>query len=139
MIVLDSSAMLAYLRGEPGGDLVRGLLLDDERDVPIYAHAVNLCEVYYDVLQSHDATLAEATVTILKAAGVQERSDMDSVFWRDAATLIGTQRAAGHRLARGDAFGLALARREDADFYTTDRHEIAPVQAAGWCRVTFIR
>ena len=39
MIVLDSSAMLAYLRAEPGGEDVQVLLLDEERDAPVYAHA----------------------------------------------------------------------------------------------------
>jgi predicted RNase H-like HicB family nuclease len=42
-------------------------------------------------------------------------------------------------LALGDAIGLALARRMDAEFVTKDRSEIAPMEAAGFCRVLFIR
>ncbi len=139
MIVLDSSAMLAYAKGEVGGDLVRDLLFDDERDVPVYAHAVNLAEVFYDVLGTHSATDAESTITTLEEAGVIERNDMDGVFWRDVATLIATQRAAGHKIALGDACGIALARRENADFYTSDRAELQYVESAGLCRITFIR
>jgi PIN domain nuclease of toxin-antitoxin system len=139
VIVLDSSAMLAYLNSEPGGVIVHGLLADEERDVPIYAHAVNLCEVFYNTLKTHGPAVAEAVIANLKADGVEERNDMDAAFWRDVATLIATQRAAGEHLALGDAFGLALARREGGDFYTADRHELEAVAKAGLCAVTFIR
>ena len=139
MIVLDSSAMLAYLNGELGGDLVRNLLHDEERDAPVYAHAINLCEVFYDFLHDFSRPAAQNAIAALKAAEVIERNDLDAVFWRDVATLIATQRGAGHRLALGDACGLALARREGADFYTADRGELTPVAATGLCSVTFIR
>jgi hypothetical protein len=46
MIVLDACALIAYLRGEPGSDVIEALLLDP--DVPSLIHAINLCEVYYD-------------------------------------------------------------------------------------------
>ncbi len=139
MIVLDSSAMLAYINSEAGGDVVRDVLADPDRDVPVYAHAVNLCEVFYNTLREHGAVTAEAVMVNLKADGVEERNDMDAAFWRDVATLIATQRAAGEHLALGDAFGLALARREGGDFYTADRHELEAVAKAGLCAVTFIR
>jgi len=138
VIVLDSSAMLAYLHGEPGGDLIRDVLLDEERDVPAYAHAINLCEVFYDFLVDGGPAEAESALASLLAAGVIERNDMDAAFWRDVATLIATQRGAGHRLALGDACGLALARRVSSDFYTSDRHELQHV-AADICSIIFIR
>ena len=75
----------------------------------------------------------------LKAAGVEERNDIDAVFWRDVATLIATQRAGGEHLALGDAFGLALTQRESGDFYTADRHELEAVAKAGLCAIIFIR
>ena len=131
--------MLAYLNGEEGGDRVRGILFDEERDVAIFAHAVNLAEVFSNFLLSTNLETAEEAIADLKAAGVIERNDTDAEFWRDVATLIATQRAAGHRLALGDAFGLALARREGADFYTSDRHELEVVAASGLCAITFIR
>lgn len=130
--------MLAYLNGEPGGDLVRGALFDEERNVTVYAHAINLLEVFYDFLCSNDRDTAEAAMTDLKEAGVIERNDMDAAFWRDVATLINGQRNSGYKLSLGDACGLALARRESADFYTSNRGELAPVQAAGLCAVAFI-
>lgn len=139
MIVLDSSAMVAYLNGQQGGDLVRDVLADPDRDVPVYAHAANLCEVFHLMQRTRGAAGAEAAIGQLRAAGVEERADMDGAFWRDVAGLIAGQRAQGLTLALGDGFGLALARREGADFYTADRHELTSVQAAGLASVVFIR
>lgn len=137
MIVLDSSAMLALLHAEAGGDLIQDLL--DDADVPIYAHAINMAEVFYDALAATDANNARRIIQDLTQAGVMVRSDLDTAFWQDVATIIATQRGSGHRLALGDACGVALARREGADFYTTDRGELSPVAAAGLCNVIFIR
>jgi hypothetical protein len=44
--ILDASAMIAYLRAESGGLLVRDVLLDPAH--VCFAQAINLCEVYYD-------------------------------------------------------------------------------------------
>lgn len=107
--------------------------------MPIYAHAINIAEVFYNVMNSVDAEEARATIRDLQSAGVIVRTDMDTEFWQDVATVISTQRRAGHNLALGDACGVALARREDADFCTSDRGELTHVAAAGLCRVTFIR
>ena len=64
---------------------------------------------------------------------------MDGVFWRDVATLIATQRAANHPLSLGDAHGLALARRLNADVVPADRHEIEQVVTSGLANAIFIR
>ena len=40
--------MIAYLQGEAGGDVVESILKNDV----CYAHSINLCEVYYQLL--HD-------------------------------------------------------------------------------------
>lgn len=42
--ILDACAMIAYLRGEPGGEVV-DRLLQDPAEV-CFAHVLNLCEVY---------------------------------------------------------------------------------------------
>lgn len=48
--VLDASAMTAYLKGEIGEDIVENILTDP--DIDCFAHAINLCEVYYDAIRS---------------------------------------------------------------------------------------
>ena len=138
MIVLDSSAMVAYLSNEPGGELVSSLFQDNEREVGVCAHAVNLCEVHYHFSLAYDFAAAEKAIAILKGDGIVERNDMDSAFWRDVAFLIHSQRSAKFKMALGDACGLALARRVGGEFYTSDRAELQHV-AAQICPVTFIR
>lgn len=128
--------MLAYLRGETGGDVVRDILAEA---INVCAHATNLCEVYYDFLRSSDSVTAEDAILSLKTDGIVERNDMDSAFWRDVAAVIGTQRKLGNRIALGDAFGIALARRENAEFYTSDRGELESIHERGLCKITFIR
>ena len=51
--VLDACAMIAFLRGEPGADVVRAILHNPSD--ACYAHAINLCEVYYDFVRAADA------------------------------------------------------------------------------------
>jgi hypothetical protein len=46
---LDACAMIAYLRGEPGGEVVDGFLTTP--GTTCYAHTINLLEVYYDFIR----------------------------------------------------------------------------------------
>jgi len=42
---LDAGPMMAFLNGEPGAEVVEDLLTEPES--ACYAHAYNLCEIYY--------------------------------------------------------------------------------------------
>lgn len=145
MKVLDSSAMIAYLKREPGGDVVAALLQGDEA---IYAHAINLVEVFYDFLGKSSPSGAEQAIADLKTDGIIERSDLDGAFWRDVASIIAARRAQAPRpdkpnqkprLALGDACGLALSRRLDAEFVSADRAELDPIHQTELAKVLFIR
>ena len=128
--------MVALLKNEPGAQFVQDLI--DDADVPKYAHAVNLIEVFYE-FRTQSTAIAENAIADLKSLGIEERNDLDSAFWRDVATIIADARRNAGKLALGDAFGVALARRLDADFVTADRHKIEPLQQAKVCRAIFIR
>ncbi len=82
---------------------------------------------------------AQIYIDKLLDANVIERSDMDGEFWRDASALIAARRIAGASLPLGDAFGVALARRLNAEFVTSDKHEIAPLHDANLVQALFIR
>lgn len=145
--------MLAYLKGEIGGPLVASILGDTT--ATIYAHSTNLAEVRYNFGPPSGAGIsakANAALAQLRAAGVQERSDNDGAFFEDVALLVAEARALppsapGHkpRLALGDAFGVALARRVSGEigvpvpFVTADQGEIVPLQTALLCTALFIR
>ena len=66
--VIDASAMIAYLRAEPGGQVVRDLLQDTAHQC--LAHAINFCEVYYDFYRADGEQLAGAAVRDLWRAGI---------------------------------------------------------------------
>jgi predicted nucleic acid-binding protein len=130
--VLDACAMIAYLKGEQGGATVDRLLQD--RRNTCYAHAINLCEVYYDFIRRADETTAEQVIADLAANGVAERGDLDPAIWRYAGKL-----KAGRRLSLADAIGLALAQRLGAEFVTSDHHEFDALASAGISPILFIR
>ena len=131
--VLDASALISFLRDEPGAEVVQNLL--DRGPEATYAHALNLCEVYYDFWRAATQEIAESAIADLLTVGIQERSDLDSEFWRE----VGRLKALHRRVSLADCCGLALASRLGATFVTADRHELEPILAAGGHRIDFIR
>lgn len=130
--VLDACAMIAYLNGEPGGEVVDQLLHDPRHTC--YAHAINLCEVYYDFIRRADEATAEQAIADLIADGVTERADMDPTIWREAGKL-----KAGRRLSLADAIGVSLALRLGGEVATSDHHEFDALASAGIAPILFIR
>ncbi|MCC6446316.1 MAG: type II toxin-antitoxin system VapC family toxin [Armatimonadetes bacterium] len=130
-LVFDASALLAFLRNEQGIDTVRDLLKDPSNRC--FIHAVNLCEIYYDVLRNHGEAIARQMIDDLLTTPLLLRDDMDRPFWEQ----LGRYKAA-HRIALGDCFGLALTHRLSAAFVTAD-HEIDPIDQRGILPIRFIR
>lgn len=137
MSVLDSSAVVAFLKNEPGAAVVADLFADTT--IPLYIHSAHLCEVFHIMWRRDGEAQAQIYIDKLLDANVIERSDMDGEFWRDASALIAARRIAGASLPLGDAFGVALARRLNAEFVTSDKHEIAPLHDANLVQALFIR
>ena len=130
--VIDASALIAFLRDEPGADVVEKVLSAPEK---CYAHALNLCEVYYDFFRASNQDAAEAAITDLLGLGIEERTDLDSEFWRD----VGGLKTVHRRISLADCCALALARRLGARLITADRHEFEPILSAGVGQIEFIR
>lgn len=132
MIVLDANAMIAYLAREEAGEAVRERL--ERPDVEACAHAVNLMEVFYDYARSEDTATARKMLARLEAEGIVRREDMDAAFCEDAGQI----KADWRRVSLADCMGLALARRLDAEFITTDRHELEVIAAANVAKIVFV-
>ena len=124
--------MMAWLKGEPGKSVVEQLLIDNLGDC--YAHAFNLTEVYYLMLRQRGTAGAEAAIQSLLNNGVMPREDLDTAFWKEAATFKGS-----HALALPDAFCLALARRLGGTAVTTDHAEFDPLVPLAYAPILFIR
>lgn len=130
--VLDSTALIAFLYGEPGADVVETYLLDV--NAVSLAHAINLCEVYYHAYRLSGEQAAETAITTLANAGVLTRSDLDEALWKQAGKIKGS-----HKLSLADAVGLALTLKVGGEFITSDHHELDPLAAAGVCPISFFR
>jgi PIN domain nuclease of toxin-antitoxin system len=132
-VVLDASAVIAFLRDEPGAAVVERYFGPENHSV--YMHALNLCEVYYDFLRAAGESSAEGAVQDILLLGVRERNDMASDFWR----AIGRIKAEHRRVSLADCCALALAGSLGAVLLTADRHELEPLSRASVCAVEFIR
>jgi PIN domain nuclease of toxin-antitoxin system len=130
--VLDACAMIAFLKGEAGADVVENALL--EQDSQCMAHAINLCEVYYDFHRAGGASTADDAILDMRALGLVERDDFDEPFWRDAGKL----KAQGG-ISPADCFAVTLANRVGGTLLTSDHHEMDAIAAARICSITFIR
>jgi len=125
--------MIAYLRGEAGADAVAAVLLD-----PLHqslAHALNLCEVYYDFYRASGVGVASEAVQDLLAVGIQARYDISPEFWQAAGALKATLR----RISLADCFAITLARTTNGRILTSDHGEFDALSASGICAVEFIR
>ena len=131
-VVLDASAIIAYRRNEPGGDLVARHLRSDHL---LLAHALNFCEVYYDFYRAGERSIAVSAIADLRGLGVVERSDMDAEFWG----AMGYLKAVHKRVSLADCAAVALTKLLSAVLLTTDRHELKPLSKLGVCDIEFIR
>ena len=130
--VLDACAMIALLKAESGEAVVWAHLLDPNNTV--YAHSLNLCEVYYHFHRNVGEAAADGAIEDLRYLGVIERSDFDEAFWKEAGKL-----KAGGKIALADCIAVALTNRVGGTVLTSDHGEFDPVVAVGLCPVTFIR
>jgi len=130
--ILDASAMVAYIAGEPGDAVVTALLSDPA--ATCYAHSVNLCEVYYDTLRATDERRARQVISTLFSDGVIERRTMSRRFWR----RVGGLKARG-RISLADCFCIALAQELSGEVVTSDHHEFDPLVPLGFVPIQFIR
>jgi len=130
---MDASALTAYLRGEPGKDVVLDLITDDKNQCLV--HAVNFCEVYYDALRARGQEAAEAEIVALQEVGITARTDMEPEFWQ----RVGQLKVNPGKISLADCFGLALALETGGTLVTSDHHEFDAVARLGLCPIVFIR
>lgn len=113
--VLDSFALIAYFRDEPGGEKVEALLSKAAAaDKPVHMTEVNYAEVKYIILRK-DGPDAWATTTDLLPGLPIEFHPVD----RRLSDLAGDLKAR-HRLSLADAFSAALAIETKAELITGD-------------------
>lgn len=113
--VLDTFAVIAYLRGEPAAKRVQALLAEAKaKRLRLYLCLVNYGEVIYISERKGGRPAAEEAIRIVDALPVEVvPADRNLTF---AAAHI----KAHHPLSYADAFAVALAQQLDAVVVTGD-------------------
>lgn len=115
-IVLDSSAVLAFILKEPGGERVGALLetLDQNEKLRAALSSVNWCEILTRLYRDNQSMTAQDLEALL--AGI------DLVpFAREAADRAADFARLNPSLSLGDRACLALALNRNATAWTTDK------------------
>lgn len=113
--ILDSYALLVFLRGEPGEALVTSLLEKaGEKDVPLHMTEVNYAEVKYQVVRKDGADRWDEIARELPTLPIEFHPAT-----RSLADLAADFKAR-HKLSLADAFAAALAKEKKAELVTGD-------------------
>jgi predicted nucleic acid-binding protein len=113
--VLDSYALLAFLRGEPGEEMVTALLeRAGERDQSLHMTEANYAEVKYITVRKDGAARWAEIARELRALPIEFHS-IDRTLADIAADIKGR-----HKLSLADAFAAALAKERKAELVTGD-------------------
>ncbi|MFC1496632.1 type II toxin-antitoxin system VapC family toxin [Candidatus Margulisiibacteriota bacterium] len=113
--VLDSYAILTYLKDEPGWQKVRNILWDAAtKNLNIYLNVINLGEVYYIIYREHGAVKADQAITAIKLWPIK------LVTVRANHALIAARIKAENKLSYADAYVVATALNRKATILTGD-------------------
>jgi uncharacterized protein with PIN domain len=133
LYVFDSCAVIAFLQREPGAEVVAETLKDPQSRCLI--HAINVCEVYYDLFRRGGEKDASALEEVLATTGIEMVEIIPSTLWRAAGKL----KAEWRRVSLADCLAVALALLENGTLLTSDHHELDQLAQAAICPIRFIR
>jgi PIN domain nuclease of toxin-antitoxin system len=121
---LDACALLAFLNDEAGSEIVEGLL-DKSRsgEYSLHISIVNLLEVYYAELRDKGEEIADIVLDAVRYYSVYIIDTISEPVFREAARLKTT-----YKMSLGDAIGLATAAELQAQFVSSDHHELESVE-----------
>lgn len=111
-VVLDASAALALILGEPGGDRVMALLRAQKASVAM--SSVNWCETLTRLQRDSPIANAKKLTSMLPGVEVVAFSQSEAEVAAELAKLSGA-------LSLGDRACLALAQTRNATAWTTDK------------------
>ena len=121
-IVLDSWAVMAYLKGESASAAVADAIADaQEAGVPMLMSVVNAGEVWYIVARLRSSADADQAITWLKELGVK----LIDADWPLTRTAAGYKTKG--KISYADCYAAALARQKNAYLLTGDT-EFAPLE-----------
>jgi uncharacterized protein with PIN domain len=133
VFVFDACALIALLEDEPGAEVVEELLQEPGNRCLI--HAVNACEVYYDLCRRGNTEDADTLEVLFAGYDLELFDSLASDLWK----LAGKLKAEWRKVSLADCCALALAIRVEGTLVTSDHRELDPIALAEVCPVRFIR
>lgn len=113
--VLDSFALIAYFRDEPGAEAMENLLVTaGKKDSPLHMTDVNYAEVKYSIMKKDGAAAWEEAAKVLQGLPIDFHSTSRALA--DSAADF----KARFKMSLADAFAAALAKEKKADLVTGD-------------------
>ena len=113
--VLDSYALIAYFRNEPGAEAMERLLIDAEKKAGSLSMSdVNYAEVKYSIVKKDGAQAWEEAAKILETLPIEYHSTTHALA--DSAADF----KARFRMSLADAFAAALAKEKKTELVTGD-------------------
>jgi ribonuclease VapC len=113
--VLDSFALIAYFRDEPGAEMMEGLLVSaGKKDNPLLMSDVNYAEVKYSIMKKDGAEAWAEAAKVLPGLPIDFHPTTRALadFAADFKTRF--------KLSLADAFAAALAKERKAELITGD-------------------
>ena len=129
---LDACAVIAYLRQEPGAEVLKELI--EHPNTFLTMHVCNLGEVYYDFFRGDGIGAAQTAWANTLTLPLELRRDADDIFIQRVGVIKVTE-----RVYFADAFALALSERLNLPLVTTDHHEFDPIEQKGHFRFLWLR
>jgi predicted nucleic acid-binding protein len=120
--VLDSFALIAYFRDEPGAEMMEDLLVSaGKKDSPLHMSDANYAEVKYSIVKKDGAAAWAEAGKILLGLPIEFHSTTRALA--DTAADF----KARFKLSLADAFAAALAKERKAELVTGDQ-EFKPLE-----------
>ena len=113
--VLDSFALIAYFRDEPGAEDVENMLvIAGKKDSPLHMTDVNYAEVKYSIVKKDGREAWTEAAKVLQGLPIEFHSTTRPLA--DTAADL----KARFKMSLADAFAAALAKEKKAEFVTGD-------------------
>lgn len=133
--VVDACALLAFLKEEPGADVVENLLIQAElQEITLFINIVNLLEIYYGLYRDDGPEVAEETLAHIRRLPLTRIDTISERVFYEAGKL-----KAAHNISLADAFAIAEANVRSAQLVTADHHEFDALVAQHVMQAYWIR
>jgi predicted nucleic acid-binding protein len=130
--VLDACALIAFFRGETGGETLDDLFSEPQNR--FHLHSVTLAEIFYDSLRTSGSQNANDLFEDVSGLPIHIAWNLTPELIERVGRFKTTQ-----RISFADCFVLALAEMGNAAVISTDHHEFDVIEQKNVLRFLWLR